>query len=577
MNAGAWAQPDSALWRRLYAALAAILALNYLWRFEFFLPSAHWLIDDDSRQFLSWSARLADPAALHGDLLADYWQSVTPQVFQWMLQGFAMAGIGPVLAVKIVPLALFLLTAVLAWKVALALTRHPLAAYVAASLTLLVLARADNLFTGTPRAFSAPLLLLFLYGLVRGRALPIVGGITALGAIYPAPAVAAFGMLGLSRLRLPPRLFDWSWKTLALLGACVAGLAIAVLPFASKAGAFGPTITLHDAMGMASMALPSGRSDIVDATGQVGWICSKRIGFAPLLIPCAGPGDPRAWLLYALVVLPGLALAAMWWSLRRGSRWAAWNPSPVYALALGSALVCYGIAAIVAFQLHLPSRYSQRLLEITVPLALGHIIGLACVLAADRGRRRAVAGVMAILTLGFAIAGVAIKTVKPVKPEDAGALAYIADLPSESRIGGMSAQLESVPALAGRSVLATPEHAIPYHKGYFDRIDTRLRASIAASATDRVNVLEEYVRRWGITHFAVDRAFIATGKLEVGYAGVVPDAVARAEADLTRRPSLVQQRALSCAVYAGPSLILADPDCLTGNGPAPRWEPALLR
>jgi hypothetical protein len=562
---GAWADPDAALWRRLYVALAAVLALNYAWRFGFFLPSAHWLIDDDSRQFLAWSARLADPAALRGDLLADYWQSVTPQTFQWLLRALATVGIGPVLAAKLVPLALFVSTAVLAWKVALALTRHPMAAFCAAGLALLTLARADTLFTGTPRAFSAPLLLLFLCGLIRDRPLPTVAGIVLLGAIYPAPAVAAFGMLGLSRLRPPPRLFDWSGRTFALLGACAIGLAVAVLPFASSAGAFGPTIALHDAMGMPSMALPAGRSDIVDASGQVGWLCSKRIGFAPLPVPCSGPGDPLAWLLYALVVLPALALAWLWWRQRARPELARWNPTPVYALALASALVCYGIAAAVAFQLHLPSRYSQRLLEVVVPLALGHLIGMACVLAARRGKRRAVAVAMLGLILAFAATGAALKTGRPVKPEDAGALAFVAGLPPDSRIGGVSAQLESIPALTGRAVIATPEHAIPYHKGYFARIDTRLRASVAAVATDRADDVQAYARRWDVTLFAMDRSLLATGKLARGYATVAPDAVARAEADMARRPSLVQRRALACAVYAGPSLILADPACLAGG------------
>ena len=566
---GAWSRPDSALWRRLYAALAALLALNYAWRFGFFLPSAAWLIDDDSRQFLAWSARLADPAALKGDLLADYWQSVTPPVFRWLLQACATVGIGPVMASRMVPLALFLAAAVRAWKVALALTRHPMAAYCAAGLALLAVARGDTLFTGTPRAFSAPLLLLFLYGLVRSRPAPTVAGIALLGTVYPAPAVTAFGMLGLSRLRPPPRLFDWSWRTLLLLGLSAAGLAIAVLPFASSAGAFGPAITLHEALAMPGMALPEGRSAIVDASGHVGWICSKRIGFAPLLIPCGSPGDPRAWALYALIFLPAMALAWLWWRQRARPGVARWSPTPVYALAVVSALVCYAIAAGVAFQLHLPSRYSQRLLEITAPLALGHLVGMACVLAAGRGKRRAVAAIMAALTVTFAVAGVALKTGRPVRPDDPAALAFIAALPPGSRIGGAAAQLESVPALVGRSVIATPEHAIPYHKGYFSRIDTRLRASIAAMATDRADSLADYARRWGITLLAVDRSFIATGKLEPGYAAVAPDAVARAEAALARRPSLVQRRALSCAVYAGPSLILANPDCLTGSRPVP--------
>ncbi len=563
--AAAFAAPHGRHWRWLYGVLVGCLALHFLWRYGFLLPGSHWLIDDDARQFLSWDARLADPAALKGDLLADYWQTVTPLPFQWLLRGFGLIGIGPVLAVKLIPLLLLGITAVLAWKVALALTRYPMAAFLAASALLLLETDADILLSGTPRVFSPPLLLLFLYGLVRGRAVPTVAGIGLLGAVYPAPAVAAFGMLGLGKLRKPPRFFDWSWRTLALVGGSAAVLLAAALPFAARTGAFGPAISFKEALAMPSLALPHGRSAIVDAAGQIGWICSRRMGFAPEAFPCEGAADPLGWLLYALIILPALGLAAMAWRMKRRPDFARWHPTPVYALAIGSALVCYAIAAAVAFQLHLPSRYSQRLLEITAPLAFGHLVGTACALAAGRGQVRRAAAVMAALTLALFVGVGMVKAGRAVRPDDAGAIAFVARLPAGSRIGGISDQLESLPALTGRSVIASPEHAIPYHKGYFTRIDARLKASLAAAATDRPEVLADYVRRWGITHFALDRAFIATGRLEKDYAAVTPDAAAAAQAAMARHPSLARRYALACAVYAGPSLILADPACILEN------------
>ncbi len=558
--------PDGALWRRLYIVLVAELAVNFLWSFGFLLPHAQIWIDDDARQFLSWSARIADPAALKGDLLADYWQSVTPLPFQALLRGFAVLGISPVLAVKIVPLLLLPFTAWLAWKVAMVLTRHPMAAFLAASLALLTLAQADNLMSGTPRVFSAPLVLLFLYGLVRDRPVSMVAGIAVLGAVYPAPAVTAFGMLGLSKLRLPPRLFDWSWRTIGLLAVCLAVLVAVALPFASKAGAFGPAISMADALGMPSMVTTDGRSAIVDSSGQIGWICSKRMGYAPMVWPCAGLADPRTWLLYTLILGPALVLGLLWWRARGDGRAARWNPTPVYALALASALVCYGIAAMVAFQLHVPSRYSQRVLEVTVPLALGHFIGVACILAVEKGRTRWAAGGIAILTLAL-FAGVGIvKVVKPARPADASAVAFVVGLPVNARIGGLSDDLAAWPALTGRSVLATPEHAIPYQKGYFTQVDARLRDTLAAMATDRPDVLADYVQHWRLTHIAVDRAFIDRGEIPRDYGDVTFDAAARAQAAMTRRSSLMQRHALACAVYSGPAVIITDPGCVVAKG-----------
>ena len=563
------AVPKAHIWQWLYTALVAVLAVNFLWRFGFLLPDARDWIDDDARQFLAWSARIADPGALKGDLLADYWQSVTPLPFQWLLHGFAALGIGPVMAVKVLPLLLLPLTALLAWKVAMALTRHPMVAFLAAGLVLLTVARADNLMAGTPRVFSAPLVLLFLCGLVRGRALPMLAGIATLGAIYPAPAVSAFGMLGLSKLRAPPRLFDWSWRTFALLAACLVALAAVVLPFAGKAGMFGPAISLADAMAMPGMITPNGRSTIVDATGEIGWLCSKRMGFAPMIVTCAGPADPRTWLLYALVLGPAVALAILWWRGPRVPAAARWNPTLLYALALGSALVCYVIAALMAFELHVPSRYSQRLLEITVPLALGHVVGMACLLATGNRSRRVGTAVMAVLTLAlFAGAGV-IKVVKPARPADPGAVAFVRHLPANARIAGLSDDIESWPALTGRAVIATPEHAIPYQKGYFTQVEARLGDTLMALTSAQPDVFAGFVKRRGVTHVALDRGFLDQGAIAPDYGKVVPDAVKAAGAALAREPSLalVQRHARDCAVYAGPALVIADAACLTAKAP----------
>ena len=253
--------------------------------------------------------------------------------------------------------------------------------------------------------------------------------------------------------------------------------------------------------------------------------------------------------------------------MRRHPALARWNPTPVYALALASALVCYIIAALVAFQLHVPNRYSQRLLEIAAPLALGHLIGMGCVLAAERGRRMLVTAVMLVLTLAlFAGAGL-LKVVRPARPADPVAVVFVAGLPPTSHIVGISNYQASWPALVGRSVLATPEHAIPYHKGYFGEIDARLEAGVAAMATDRRDVLAAYVRRWGVTHVAVDRTFIGDGQMPKDYAAVVPDAVTKAATAMADHPSLVRRYALSCAVYAGPAVVLADPACILAKAP----------
>src|SRR5688500_15941285 len=117
-------------WRTLLYGLTAVTALIYLY-LAFFEPGtlryAPFTIQDDARQFLAWMSRLADPAAMRGDLIADYWQSVCPPFYRAIFAAAAAAGLTPTLFARLLPLALLALSAWKAWRVALMMTRRPLA------------------------------------------------------------------------------------------------------------------------------------------------------------------------------------------------------------------------------------------------------------------------------------------------------------------------------------------------------------------------------------------------------------------------------------------------------------------
>jgi hypothetical protein len=78
-----------------------------------------------------------------------------------------------------------------------------------------------------------------------------------------------------------------------------------------------------------------------------------------------------------------------------------------------------------------------------------------------------------------------------------------------------------LPALTGRSTLATIEHSIPYHSGYFTPLRERLEGALAAVSSPDAAVLGDYVRRYGVTVIAVDRALFEYGELPARWATVV--------------------------------------------------------
>jgi len=183
-------------------------------------------------------------------------------------------------------------------------------------------------------------------------------------------------------------------------------------------------------------------------------------------------------------------------------------------------------------------------------LALGKLLGE--VLADPIERRPALGiGLVLLLLIGFAT-----PKMKLVTPDDDIAIARIAALPSTTRIAGISDTLDFVPALTGRSVLATAEAAIPYQLGYFRPLSQRMADTVAALATPDRAAFGAFVHAYRIDVMLVDRALLAGQALAPRYATLIPAAPA------PRPDSWTAIHAPGCTLYKGPRLLLLDAHCL---------------
>lgn len=549
-------------WRNLLYGLTAVTALVYLYNALFepgTLDFAPYTIQDDARQFLAWMSRLGDSSAMQGDLLADYWQSVCPLLYRLLFGLFALVGIEPALFARLLPVALLALSAWMAWRVALQLSKRPVVAFVAAALVIGFVLHEDSIYSATPRAFSTPLFLVFLDGLLRDRGWVTIPALFLLGLLYPTTALVGLTMLGLSRIGWRPFRIDFSARSWLLGGLGAAAVAIAIIPFAGATSAWEPTLTLTQALEMPNLGTAEGRSNIVGVSGEVDLLCQARMGLLPEIVPCWS--TRIAVLPNLLLMVPMLLLA---WRAARVTRYRPGEEPGdlIHAWALVAAIAWWIVAIAVAFNLHLPSRYTQRTLSILEFLALGQMLG-AWLDRRLRGRRRATGTILGggLLAL-FLLASFATPTPGLGEPADKAAVDRLAALPPDSVVGGVSNQLDYVPALTGRSTLATIEHAIPYHTGYFTPLRERLESSLAAVASPDPRVLADYVQRYGVDVIAVDRALFEYGELPARWATVVPDAVQVAQQQLEQGPSVLQQRARNCVLHAG-ALVLLDAPCLT--------------
>lgn len=558
---------SEAFWRRLFIAgcTASMLVFIYL---AFFVPGtltyAPFTIQDDARQFLAWTSRIANPLAMKGDLIADYWQSVSPPFYRAIYGTAAMVGLSPVLFSKLLPVALMAFCAWMAWRIARRMGRSPLVAFLAAAFLMGFLIHEDSIYSATPRAFSAPLFLLFLDGLQRDRARVMIPALFLEALIYPATALVGLTMLALSRIGMRPWRIDFAMRTWLLgIAGAVAFLGAAV-PFQSQTQRWEPTVTVAQALQLPNLGTPEGRSTIVGLDGQIDYLCSARMGVLTEVVPCWS--TPHAVWPNLLLMLPMFALAAI--TLRRRSYTPGDPPGDLlHVWVLVAGIAWWIVAVLVAFKLHLPSRFTQRTVPIMEFLAIGQVAGIALENLLAKHKRLA-----ASLLAGFVGLFLTASFLSPTpglrRPSDPQAIAAISALPKDTLIGGVTDELGAIPALTGRPVLATIEHSIPYHRGYFVPLENRLRASLAAVSSPDPAVLENYVRSQGVKVIAIDRALLRRGELPPSYATVVPDAAKTAEAALAAGPSALQQRAPGCMMHDG-DLVLLDAACLA-NRPSAR-------
>ena len=548
-------------WGRGLALLGAISLAVYLY-LALFVPGtmayAPFSIQDDARQFHVWLPQLVDHGLLAGDPLAAYWRAMSPLAYRLPFALAADVGVDPVFFGRLLPVPLVALSLWAAWRLALKIAPDPRVAFFAAALCFGYLIHDDALFSATPRSFSHPLLLLALDAIVGRRPWWAAGWLTLLASLYPTTAVAGFGIFALAQAhrvieRRPLRLAANDWLPLAV-GALT--VVLAMLPLQQRAKAWGPVVTLAQALAMPNMNRITGRSSIVDASGHIGWVCSARVGYLPEALPCDW-GWTLALPVNALLLVPLVVLAV---------RAALGRPDPaaaernrVYLHALVACTGCFVLAALTAFALHFPGRYTQRILGPLEWLAIGQLIGLWLV-----GKPRAwSAGAVAVMLV------VAATPMPGFVHPDPGLVRFVRTLPRTARLAGVAEELAVIPALTGRAITAAPEQAIPWHMGYYAPFDRQLRLSLAAVSAPDQRGLAAAMLDSRADYLVVDRRLLAHSAIPERYGRIDPDAVAEAQAELARGPSLVQRDAARCALYRGPGVWVLDGKCLALALPPP--------
>ena len=241
-----------------FSAMYAILGLQQAFASEY-------VVQDDARQHVFWMLRFADPNLFPNDLIADYFQSVAPAGYSSLYRTISFFGIDPLFFNKLLPLILGLFTTAYCFGFSLQIIPLPFTGFLSTLLLNQNIWIKDDLISATPRAFTYPFLLAFLYYLSRKSLLPCLATIILLGLFYPLSVFICAGILILrlwdwnsksntKKIRFSQQKHDYIFCTIGLLAAfCV------MLPYALKSSEFAPVITVAQAKQLPEF-LAGGRS-----------------------------------------------------------------------------------------------------------------------------------------------------------------------------------------------------------------------------------------------------------------------------------------------------------------------------
>ncbi|MEZ5647522.1 MAG: hypothetical protein R3E60_00840 [Alphaproteobacteria bacterium] len=414
-------------WLLLTFAFTAIIGAKSLWE----AYAAPYVVQDDARQFIFWMAKWRHPALFKNDMVAEYFESVSPHGFSAIYWIADRLGFDPVTASKLFPPALMFLLAWLAFRFAMRIFPSPLAAFVAASTTTLFMSLNDIVFSATPRAFAVPFFLAFLLFLLRKSVGGVVLMIGLMASFYPQIALVAVGTLCLSPVIWTRKngqggfAIDLSRQRLTMVGAGTAmGLGLLFL-FAFDSSTFGPSVTLAQARQWPAFG-PGGRTEIFLPDGSVPILCDGRTGFLPREWGCVLA--PTVLSLIHVVLVYLIPLWLVWLAHRSKLRLRPQPESLILVTVLAAISFLYALAYVVMFDLHLPGRYSAVALRATGPLAFGLGLFLCWTYVArwagselPRGRL----GLRHIITLGFALGFVASLVISTLPPGVAPRTLYL--------------------------------------------------------------------------------------------------------------------------------------------------------
>lgn len=476
-----------------FASYYGILSLQQAFRSEY-------VVQDDAREYVFWMQRFVEPDLLPNDLMADYFQSVTPLGYAGLYQLAAILGINPLNFSKILPPLLGLIASVCCFRLSLRLFPIPAAAFAATLLLNQSLWFSSDLSSAVPRSFIYPLLLLFLDYLLQKSWL-ILCIITLLEALFYPPLILISSGILCIRLRR---------NYLLLLGMLGLGF-VAILPYALSSSEYDPVVTASQAWKMPEL-WTEGRHPFFDANPWKFWLIGQHSGiFPPLMPPLIWTGLLLAWVMRHPLTFPLLKLLNK-------------QKMTILAQIVIASFILYFAAHILLLKIFFPTRYTVHTLRIVFAIASGFTItimlhGFLNQLCNWKAESRNFSPLlMKIRRFISTISVTAILFILLFYPNflqsypradyktggNAALYKFLDQQPKDSLIASLSEEANNLPTFAKRAILVGREYALPFHLGYYSQIRKRTIDLITAQYSPNLTAAQELVKKYGVDFWLLE-------------------------------------------------------------------------
>ncbi|ANV87282.1 hypothetical protein [Picosynechococcus sp. PCC 7117] len=522
-------------------------------------------IQDDARQHIFWMARFSDPELFSDDLIADYYNSISPAGVSFFYYCLAKLGVDPDFLSKIVPSLLSPLTVFLSFILCLEILPIPFAAFLSSTVLIQNLWLQDGLTSGTAKAFLIPIFLLFLWAVIRKSFFWTIGSIVFLGLFYGSFVLVAAGVLvcqyftlNQGKLRLNYNRRD---KNLAISGLLVAF--VVLLPHIFSNSDFEPVISLTQAKQLPEFE-PGGRASFFQTNW---WDYLFNGGRTGIRLTAALRPD----LVYISLLLPIIFLYKKHFPLTQDIR-------RLFVLnqLLISGFVLYTLAHLFLFKLYLPSRYSLHSLRFSLTI----LCGLTLVILLDKlvrlCRERSLRTVRLVF-LVFALFSIAFSLlVDPLTDKDFPSTGYITgkyhnlyqflqQTPKDTLVASFADEASNIPSFSQRSVFVAAEYGIPYHVGYYDQFRQRTQDLITAHYNIDPTVLQRFIHDSKIDLWLIDSDVFSVKFLEANrwFNHFQPQASnAIHQVKLNKEAIALWQVQKQCTIFTDQDINVVSSDCI---------------